>query len=333
MFRRSPKKNDILQNYVAAEFGKQIALIKDCKTRWNSLLSMLQRVYLLKNCIQKALIDISLPEGESLALSNIELKTVSAIINALLPVKATVEALCRRDANLFTADVAITFMLKKLKDANNVISQKLHSSLVLRMQQRRTDASGILQYLHNGRTNIQSESEIELVTVLTSIKCRKLIVELLERLDATNPATSLTANESESEVELSVSNEALLEIVSDSSDSSSESISFALKNSKRITNELNKAIKKAHLPSIPTRCETLSIKIQKEMVLFENGGTRGDFLQRAYDFLMTIKPTSVESERAFSVAGLFAIKIRSRLGDETLDVLCFLKTYFKNNQK
>ena len=201
---------------------------------------MLQRVYLLKNCIQKALIDISLPEGESLALSNIELKTVSAIINALLLVKATVEALCRRDANLFTADVAITFMLKKLKDANNVISQKLHSSLVLRMQQRRTDASGILQYLHNGRTNIQSESEIELVTVPTSIKCRKLIVELLERLDATNPATSLTANESESEVELSVSNEALLEIVSDSSDSSSESISFALKTAKESQTNLIK---------------------------------------------------------------------------------------------
>ena len=92
---------------------------------------MLQRVYLLKNCIQKSLIDISLPEDESLALSNNESKTVSAIINALVPVKATVEALCRWDANLFTADVAITFMLKKLKDANNVLSQKLHSSLVL----------------------------------------------------------------------------------------------------------------------------------------------------------------------------------------------------------
>ena len=86
------------------------------------------------------------------------------------------------------------------------------------MQQRRTDVSGILQYLHNGRTNVQSESEKELVTNPPSIKCRKLIVELL---DASNPATSLTAYESESEVELSVSNEAPPEIVSDSSDSPS----------------------------------------------------------------------------------------------------------------
>ena len=170
--------------------------------------------------------------------------------------------------------------------------------------------------------------------VSSSIKCRKLIVELLERLNASNPATSLTAYESKSEVELSVSNEATLEVASDSSKSPSESIFFALFKSKRITDELNKAIKKkAHLPSIPIRCERLPVKIQKEILLFENGGTRSDFLQRAYNFLMTIKPTRVESEGAFSSASLFATKIRSRLGDETLDVHCFLKTYFKNNQK
>jgi len=45
---------------------------------------------------------------------------------------------------------------------------------------------------------------------------------------------------------------------------------------------------------------------------------------------MTIKLTSVESERAFAAAGLYATEIRSRLGDETLDALCLLKMYFKN---
>jgi len=36
---------------------------------------------------------------------------------------------------------------------------------------------------------------------------------------------------------------------------------------------------------------------------------------------MTVKPTSVESERAISAAGFFATKIRSCLGNETLYVL------------
>ena len=37
--------------------------------------------------------------------------------------------------------------------------------------------SGIIQYLHYGRTN--DESGVKLVTILSSIKCNKLIVELI----------------------------------------------------------------------------------------------------------------------------------------------------------
>ena len=41
-------------------------------------MSMLQQAYLLKICVQKALMDISLSEGES--FSNNEIKMISAII-------------------------------------------------------------------------------------------------------------------------------------------------------------------------------------------------------------------------------------------------------------
>ena len=70
------------------------------------------------------------------------------------------------------------------------------------------------------------------------------MVELLERKGASNPATSLTAYESESEIELFVSNETPLKNVSDSSYFPSESISFVLKKSKRITDKFDIAIKK-----------------------------------------------------------------------------------------
>ena len=58
-------------------------------------------------------------------------------------------------------------MQKKLKDANHFISQKLQSAPILRMQQRRIIMSGIL---HNGNTDVESESEVELQTVPSSIK-------------------------------------------------------------------------------------------------------------------------------------------------------------------
>ena len=47
---------------------------------------------------------------------------------------------------------------------------------------------------------------------------------------------------------------------------------------------------------------------------------------------MTIKPISVESERTFSAVKHFAIKKRDHLGDNTLNGLCFFKTYLKNNK-
>jgi len=43
MFRSSPTKNGkCLQNYIAAEFGKEIVLQLNPKTHWNSLLSILE---------------------------------------------------------------------------------------------------------------------------------------------------------------------------------------------------------------------------------------------------------------------------------------------------
>ena len=54
------------------------------------------------------------------------------------------------------------------------------------------------------------------------------------------------------------------------------------------------------------------------------------FLQAVYSYLMTVPPTSVEAERAFSAAGLFVTKLRSRLGDNSIDTLCFLCAFYVN---
>jgi len=52
-----------------------------------------------------------------------------------------------------------------------------------------------------------------------------------------------------------------------------------------------------------TQKETDLIKIiKKEMNLFENDGTHGHHLELAFQYLMSIPLTSIESERAFSAA-------------------------------
>ncbi|GFU29940.1 uncharacterized protein TNCV_1687121 [Trichonephila clavipes] len=55
LFRKSPIKNDILQKYVKEDFGCEKMVCLDTKTRWNSLLAMLERFLEIKSAISKAL--------------------------------------------------------------------------------------------------------------------------------------------------------------------------------------------------------------------------------------------------------------------------------------
>lgn len=66
------------------------------------------------------------------------------------------------------------------------------------------------------------------------------------------------------------------------------------------------------------------------MTTFESDGVRGEYLSAIHDYLLTIKPTSVEAERAFSAAGYICSSIRSRLADDTINNICFLRSYFQN---
>ena len=67
---------------------------------------------------------------------------------------------------------------------------------------------------------------------------------------------------------------------------------------------------------------------------YEKNGSPSDrplLLSKLFDALKTIPPSSVESERAFSTTGQFVTKMRTRLKDETVDALVFLKFYHKKN--
>ena len=112
-FKRSPTKNDtVLQKYVKLEHNKEFTLLLDTKTRWNSLLTMLERFIFLKTSIEKALIDLK----HLIRLEESDFKLITEIIDVLAPIKLTVEAACRRDANLCTADAALKFLLNTLAE-------------------------------------------------------------------------------------------------------------------------------------------------------------------------------------------------------------------------
>ena len=146
LFRKSPKKNDILQTHVKSEFYKVLMLILDTKTRWNSLLEMIERFLKLKKCIEKALIDLdeqfSVSQGEYLLMDNIFL--------ALQPMKLAIEGLGRRDANLLTADGILKLIFSQLDNNDSVPHLESKMSLEKRVRERiQNDIFGVLKYLHD----------------------------------------------------------------------------------------------------------------------------------------------------------------------------------------
>lgn len=64
----------------------------------------------MQSCIQKAMIDLKLPMN----LDDHDFITIKETVEALKPVKSTVELICRRDTNLIKVDVAICFLLELL---------------------------------------------------------------------------------------------------------------------------------------------------------------------------------------------------------------------------
>ncbi|GFV68213.1 hypothetical protein TNCV_1874951 [Trichonephila clavipes] len=57
--------------------------------------------------------------------------------------------------------------------------------------------------------------------------------------------------------------------------------------------------------------------MKQEMQLFDSTENPSPNIIKLCDALKTIPPTSVEAERAFSAAGLFVTKLRTRLSDKT----------------
>ena len=95
VFRRSALKNETLQKYVKCQFGTELKLIFDVKTRWNSLCDMLEQFLKLKDCIMKAMIDLKI----KLQLDEDDFTKLENLVAALKLTKATVEVLCRRLQN------------------------------------------------------------------------------------------------------------------------------------------------------------------------------------------------------------------------------------------
>jgi hypothetical protein len=73
--------------------------------------------------------------------------------------------------------------------------------------------------------------------------------------------------------------------------------------------------------------------LKPEFSVFEATSKRTKNLDILFEALKMVKPSSVTSERVFSILGNFVSEIRTRLSHRSVDVLCFLIYFLKKKTK
>lgn len=267
---------------------------------------MIERFLNLKSCIPNALRAVLSTES----VSDDEWKTLDLIYETLRPVELILKAICAEDIDLLKAESSIEFLLGKLREVTNPLALKLYQSLSNRYNFRRNaETVAMMSYLHNPAM-FTEESNSRAFPFPTKQVLKKYAERTYKRLFPEHREIEVT-NE---EVVLQT-NVASTSSVSDGDDQLM--IEYT-----RVMKKLNEELK----------TDTNEFDISKEFKYFESTLKRSEKLEKLYKSLLTIKPTSVQSERAFSITGLFNTKIRTRLSGKTLNGLCFLKDYFQNNQ-
>ena len=231
---------------------------------------------------------------------------IKEMCEALAPFKAAVDALDSEDADLLLSEKVIAFVLKKLGVVQPSISKNLIERFSARVNARRNDElMHLYEYLK--KSSYIDQPEDHLGHKICRPKMTAMATRLLQRLFATNESDEVDSSE-EHEV-----------ITSDTDQETQTQMTLAQELRSFVADDKNEE----------ERCNNVSFQVvKKEMRLYEVTNTKPNNLEKLYAALKTIKPTSVEAERAFLALGYFVSKIRNRLNDNTIDVLLFLRHYY-----
>ncbi|UYV74205.1 BRPF1 [Cordylochernes scorpioides] len=179
LFNRSPLKNEILLNYMRQDnrISTSMCLMLDCRTRWDSLLNMLERLLSVKSAIQKALIDVN----ANVRLTDEDFDIMTQLISALKPFRAAVAAICRRVATLLTAEATVKFFLEELQAQYHSLSKDLQKSFQKRiLEERCNKTSLVLQYLHNPQAQLEKNKIVKDFSVKLLLRLKPLQEQMAE---------------------------------------------------------------------------------------------------------------------------------------------------------
>lgn len=313
MFKRSPVKNAVLQNYIKEKHGQEIALLMDCKTRWNSTEVMVERFLKLYSCVMLALTDLNATEH----LIDDQILLLRDLANSLRPIKMAVESLSQRDNNLLKCEGVFKFIFDELKNQSGEISKEMLLAVQKRVYERRNQqVVSTMKYLQT--KDLTTDSDLP---ILTKKQIHKFILDLTQTL-FTNNGDCLQSQEAAA-TNTCASTESNRNAEVDTNNTADESEEQAM--TSRLFNAISQSVKSSKNIGPPN----LKKFVKQEIAHFECTTELGCLLKKLLVCLETIQPTSTESERVFSSSSNICTKKRSRLTDVAQCTLFFKKLFFK----
>ena len=275
-FRKSPVRNDILQRYVEEKEGKKLKLILDCRTRWNSLIPMMERLVQLKVCLKNALEEM----GHQDLYNENNFNVLENLITILKPTELAVKELSKSTSTLLTAEGVLAFLFTQMKQNSTTLGKFFYNSLKIRISERRNKVLITLyKFLQSG--NLPQTDLIELPYSPKS-STFSLATTLAGRLfggaDADAEFEELLGEQNivESEVEpIASGSESLVQQLQ-------QSISAVFQDSKECANDIN-----------------FESSFQKELKMFVVNKQKTVTVEKLFKALASIQPTSTENERVF----------------------------------
>ena len=238
-----------------------------------------------------------------------DLEKINEIIEALKPVKLAVQKLCKRECTLVQAERVLELTMIALSKQTTDIAEQIYEGFVQRVIKRRNSKMiHLMEYLSDPEFFKKKRKDSFGIRVDEN-EVKKKAIALIKRLFYSIESPDVEAESEENEPEIEEDHLSL------------EQQYEAVFQEKNTMNSVNLTEKNPR---------DFAKVLKHEMSAYEQSGQRSENLENLYQAMLTIPPTSVESERAFSAVGLFVTKLRSSLGDSTLDALLTLRSHYKS---
>lgn len=291
-FRKSPVRNDKLIECSKANDSLPKKLILDSRTRWNSLNHMLTRFYELRKSIDLALLILD-KNDDTETVSKQEYQLIQSIIEVLTPLENCVKSICRKECTLYEAHLSIEVSFDELNQLENPLATDLMHYLIEKITPRFSE-------IYYAQLYLEDISLINRPKYFHSMPPKMEIVRTIYDI--------ITKNKN---FEYPESNSSECDFLS--SPESTDTFYDKIEAKKQKANVWKRSIED---------------QLADEISIYENSGVLGKLLQTALKISKTVRPTTTDCERAFSVAGYFCNTLRSKLSHSTLSNLCMLKDYF-----